>query len=232
MINNNFYFKKGMSQAQLKVQAEKIATLAERDFEFLQTRGISAEMITNLRAKAQVLNGNFSHAYEMAQLKELTLIRNEKMTLVKDSIKLFRTRMEYMKSDSSSKYYAILNKALGSLSAEDLADLSLETLVVLNETLSQTAIYGITATMVAEFESLVEELIQANNNQILVAETIENKTFERSQIKKELHTLLVLISKTGQIYWKRINPTYSNNYKIIRSKKASTSSQADADDAF
>jgi len=48
MINNNFYFKKGMSQAQLKVQAEKIATLAERDFEFLQTRGISAEMITNL----------------------------------------------------------------------------------------------------------------------------------------------------------------------------------------
>lgn len=232
MSNNNFYFQKSLSQAQLKVQSEKIATLAERDYEFLQTRGISAQMITNLRAQAQVLNGNFSHAYEMAQLKELTLIRNEKMTEVKDSIELFRTRMEYMKSDSSSKYYAILNKAFGRLSAEDLADLSLETLVVLNETLSQTAIYGITATMVAEFESLVNELIAANNNQILVAETIENKTFERSQIKKDLYNLLVLISKTGQIYWKRINPTYSNNYKIIRTKKASASTTADADDAF
>ncbi len=232
MSNNNFYFQKSLSQAQLKVQSEKIATLAERDIEFLQTRGISAQMITNLRAQAQVLNGNFSHAYEMAQLKELTLIRNKKMTQVKDSIKLFRTRMEYMKSDSSSKYYAILNKASGSLSAEDLADLSLETLVVLNETLSETAIYGITTQMVAEFEGLVNELIAANNKQILVAETIENKTFERSQIKKDLYNLLVLISKTGQIYWKRINPTYSNNYKIIRTKKASASTTDDADDAF
>jgi len=232
MSNNNFYFQKSLSQAQLKVQSEKIATLAERDYEFLQTRGISAQMITNLRAQAQVLNGNFSHAYEMAQLKELTLIRNKKMTQVKDSIKLFRTRMEYMKSDSSSKYYAILNKASGSLSAEDLADLSLETLVVLNETLSETAIYGITTQMVAEFEGLVNELIAANNKQILVAETIENKTFERSQIKKDLYNLLVLISKTGQIYWKRINPTYSNNYKIIRTKKASASTTDDADDAF
>ena len=230
MKYNNFYFNNGISKRQLAVQSKKIADYAKRDLEQLQAKGITAELIAELEAKAKSLEDSLDYGTNVTERKILTTLRNEKMEEVKGSIEMFRSQLRLIFLEPSSKYHAVFTRSMSKLNVDEFINLATESLHTLELLTSEIAIYGITAEEIASFRSQVTELVDGNQSQVNVAGSLVNSTYESSELKREIYQLLERISIIGKTYWKRKNIAMSKNY-IIR-KKTSVSEGDDVDDGF
>lgn len=231
MSINKFYFKNGLSLRQEIKQSEKIVGYAKRDLTQLQPKGVTIELIEKLEAKAQALEEQSFYGEDVAKRKELTTTRNESIKQITDEIEMLRSQLRLVFSTKTGSNDALFTRAMSRLSVDEFINLANETLNVLKQSTDKIAIYGVTAEVIADFESQIKNLIEIDNNQVSVAGSLVNSTFERSELRREVHELLQHISIIGKTYWKRVNPAMSKNY-IIRKIKISDSTEEDIDDVF
>lgn len=230
-MKKNDYFNNGISLRQLISQSEKIAEYAERDLELLQKYGVTAPLIANLKAKALALEVKSTYSDDLSSQKVLTVQRDASIKEVTESIDILRKQLSLIFSKETGHNDALFTRPMSSLTVDDFVNLADETLSAIKNSASEIEIYGVTAEIISDFESQVENLKAVHGVQFREAAAFSNSTKERSELREELFKLMHYIANIGRAYWKKKNLTVSKNY-VIRKKSASIPETEDTDDEF
>ena len=230
-MTKNDYFNNGISLRQLIIQSEKIAEYAERDLELLQKHGVTAPLIADLKARASALEEKSTHGDDLSLQKVLTVQRNASIKEVTESIDILRKQLSLIFSKETGRNDALFTRAMSTLTVDDFVNLADGTLNAIKKSASEIEIYGVTAEMISDFESQVENLKAVHGVQFREVAAFSNSTKERSELREELFKLMHYIANIGRAYWKKKNLTVSKNY-VIRKKSVSIPKTEDTDEEF
>ncbi len=200
MRKTDFYFNAGMSTGHILTLINKVSNAAKRDIDHLKTMGITPELVEELDAKAQALSTNTPHAIVVAEKKTTTNARNLKLEEVKTLIEKLRKQLRLVFSSRTGEFDAIFTKGLTGVSIEQFIEIANATLIVLNTTTQNIAIYGVTPEVIANFETKINELVSLHYEQTGKTNVLGSITFERSELKKDAYLLLEHVSAIGKEY--------------------------------
>jgi len=215
MINYNV--TKGLSTQDVLSNGKVITTCATEDIEFL--RGIKIEFVNGLKTKIQLLQEMPTYSEQRFVKKQATVERNAKALELRFAIEDFKAQLSPVFKGAN-----YLPEFTGNISQEFVTDLLTRASVIsgaIKANATKAAFYGVTATEIQAFDSLISEVYTVHEAQQMENANLGMKTSERLALKAEITEALDYLSVRGKAYWKRRN---LHRYKLYQLQKSKTTS--------
>jgi len=211
------YFKNnGLSFRQFKTECNNILVCTKRDTNELSPVGITAQLISDFENKVKNLDLLLTHAVEKAEVKKITLERNELINILKEDVDIIQSQLSIAFEKGTNAYDVIFSRSISGKKIAEFVNACAEfkNVLLLNADLAAT--YYVTAEKIADFSQKVEQLILLHEKKESAVKNFKTNAYERSKEREAVAKLLNYISSVAQSYWKRKNPVYYAQYNISR----------------
>jgi len=215
-MKSNYFKNNGLSFRQFKTECNNIAVSAKRDTNELSQVGITPELISDFETKVKNLDSLLSHSIKRAEIKGITLQRNELINVMKEDVDIIQSQLSIAFEKGTNAYDVIFSRSISGKKIAEFVNACAEFKNVLQLNADLAATYYVTAPRIADFAQKVEQLILLHEKKESAVKNFKTNAYNRSKEREAVYKLLNYISSVAQSYWKRKNPVYYAQYNISR----------------
>jgi len=228
-MKSNYFNNNGLSFRQFKTECNNILVCTKRDANELRPVGITTELISEFEIKVINLDSLSTHKLEKAEVKKITMQRNELMTVLKEDIDIIQSQLSIAFEKGTNAYDIIFSQSISGKKIAAFVNACAELKNVLQINAELAATYHVTAQKISNFSQKVEQLIALHEKKESAVKNFKTNAYNRSKEREAVAKLLNYISAVAQSYWKRKNPVYYAQYNISRrsvAKKSATENES------
>lgn len=203
-----------MSDAELCMFTSNLVNDMTRDLSDLASFGVTAANITALRAMGDAFENLPTDIELEALAMEATVLKNEILIPLKESIRSMALRVELKWGVDSTKYKALMITGMNNLSDVDLIFVARRVIRLMTSYLPDLTAEGLTQAMIDDFKLIIDSFEEAKNDQHDKNYTRYDASKDRMNAGNALYDKVVYYCEIGKRVYVSTDPVKYNCYVI------------------